>query len=83
MSSIEELTGFRWMYDDFDMFGNDIVGLRSLAGGVDGRSSGKRARVPNAALILVQGLLAEQAASYRIQLELAQDDQQKFFQLSI
>ena len=73
VSSMEDLTGFRWTYGDFDMFGNDIVGLRSLAGGVDGRSAGKEATVPNATILLVQNLLAEQAASYRIQLELAQD----------
>ena len=72
VSSVEALTGFRWMYGDYDMFGNDIVGLRSLAGGVDGRSAGQEARVPNATLILVQGLLAEQAASYRVQTELEQ-----------
>ena len=69
------------MYGDFDMFGNDIVGLRSLAGGVDGRSSGQEARVPNAALVLVQGLLAEQAASYRIQQELTEEmTSRRFFQ---
>jgi hypothetical protein len=73
VSSIEDLTGFRWTYGDFDMFGNDIVGLRSLAGGIDGRSAGKEAMVPNATILLVQSLLAEQAASYTIQLELAQE----------
>ena len=28
VSSIEGLTGFRWMYGDFDMFGNDIATVR-------------------------------------------------------
>ena len=79
VSSIEALTGFRWMYGDYDMFGNDIVGLRSLAGGVDGRSAGKEARVPNATLILVQGLLAEQAASYKVQMELEQSLSERSF----
>lgn len=73
VSSVEDLTGFRWTYGDFDMFGNDIVGLRSLAGGVDGRSAGKEATVPNATLLLVQSLLAEQAAAYRVQLELGEE----------
>lgn len=73
VSSVEALTGYRWTYGEYDMFGNDIVGLRSLAGGIDGRSAGQEARVPNATMILIQGLLAEQAAGYRIQQELEQE----------
>jgi len=81
VSSIEALTGFRWTYGDFDMFGNDIVGLRSLAGGIDGRSAGQEARVPNATMILVHGLLAEQASAYRVQQEVAQPvSERQFFQ---
>ena len=79
VSSIEALTGFRWTYGDFEMLENDIVGLRSLAGGVDGRSAGKEASVPNATMILVQGLLAEQASAYRIQQELLVDASERRF----
>ena len=79
VSSIESLTGFRWTYGDFEMLENDIVGLRSLAGGVDGRSAGKEASVPNATMILVQGLLAEQASAYRIQQELGVDVSERTF----
>ena len=35
VSSVEALTGYNWTYGEYDMFGNDIVGLRSLAGGID------------------------------------------------
>ncbi len=79
VSSIEDLTGFRWSYGDFDMLGNDIVGLRSLAGGIDGRAAGQEAQVPNATMILVQGLLAEQASAYRIQQELRQPSEERRF----
>jgi hypothetical protein len=79
VSSIESLTGFRWTYGDFEMLENDIVGLRSLAGGVDGRSAGKEAIVPNATMILVQGLLAEQASAYRIQQEMLVDASERRF----
>jgi hypothetical protein len=64
VSSIEELTGFSWKFGDFDMFDNDIVGLRSLAGGVDGRAASSSARVPNTTMILVHKVLAEQSAVY-------------------
>jgi hypothetical protein len=79
VSSIEALTGFRWTYGDFNMLENDIVGLRSLAGGVDGRSAGREARVPNATMILVQGLLAEQASAYRIQQEVDMEVSDRIF----
>lgn len=79
VSSVEALTGYRWTYGEYDMFGNDIVGLRSLAGGIDGRSAGQEARVPNATMILVQGLLAEQAAAYRVQQELEQEQSERAF----
>lgn len=35
-SSVESLTGFRWVVDGFDMMTSDELGFRSLAGGVDG-----------------------------------------------
>lgn len=35
-SSVEELTGYRWVEDGFDMLQSDEIGFRSLAGGVDG-----------------------------------------------
>jgi len=79
VSSVESLTGYRWTYGEYDMFDNDIVGLRSLAGGIDGRSAGQEARVPNATMILVQGLLAEQAAAYRIQQEMEQEQSERPF----
>lgn len=80
VSSIEDLTGFRWKYAGFDMFDNDIIGLRSLAGGADGRSSTQTAMVPNATLLLVHSALAEQAAAYVAKQEADQSQAtRKFF----
>lgn len=82
VSSIEDLTGFRWKYAGFDMFDNDIIGLRSLAGGSDGRAATQAATVPNATLLLVHSALAEQAAIYATIQELEQESsERKFFNL--
>lgn len=82
VSSIEDLTGFRWKYAGFDMFDNDIIGLRSLAGGSDGRSSTQTAMVPNATILLVHSALAEQATIYVALQEAEQaESQRKFFTL--
>ena len=35
-SAIEDLTGYRWIYNDHDMLRSDTVGVRTLAGGADG-----------------------------------------------
>lgn len=72
-SSVEALTGFRWTYGGYEMLGTDSVGLRTLAGGVDGRTITAAAAAPNATLILVQERLAEAAASYAVSAEQALD----------
>lgn len=61
-SQIEDLTGFRWTWLDYDMMQTDVVGVRTLAGGADGRSVARAAVSPNATLVLVQERLAEAAA---------------------
>lgn len=65
-SQIEGLTGFRWEYADYDMMKNDIIGVRTLAGGADGYTVTRNADAPNATLLLVQERLAESAAYYSI-----------------
>ena len=66
VSQVEALTGYRWTYNDYEMLANDLVGVRTLAGGVDGVSVVRSARVPNATLVLVQERLAELAAVYAV-----------------
>jgi hypothetical protein len=68
-SQVEALTGFRWTYYDYEMMLTDLVGLRTLAGGADGRTVARNAAGPNATLLLVQQRLAEAAASYAVAAE--------------
>ena len=65
-SQIEDLTGFRWTWQDYDMMQTDIVGLRTLAGGADGRTVTRSATSPNATMLLVQERLAEGAAWHAV-----------------
>jgi hypothetical protein len=70
-SQVEELTGFRWEYAGYDMLGTDLYGLRTLAGGADGRTVSASATVPNATLLLVQERLAEAAADHVVRDDLS------------
>jgi hypothetical protein len=67
---VEDLTGFRWQYDAFDMLGNDSVGYRVLAGGVDGDSVASPQRDPGLTWALVNKRVAEAAAAYAVDHEL-------------
>ena len=69
-TQIEDLTGFRWTWQDYDMMQTDVVGLRTLAGGADGQTVSRSATSPNATLVLVQERLAEAAAWHAIVAEL-------------
>ena len=70
---VEDLTGFHWTYSDYDMMRTDSVGLRTLAGGVDGYTVTKSATSPTATLALVVEALAEASSDYAVQQELTQD----------
>lgn len=70
-ASIADLTGFTWTYGGYDMLGTDGVGVRTLAGGVDGSNVTAFAGSPNATVLLVQERLAEAAASYAVATEQA------------
>ncbi len=65
-SSIEGLTGFRWVGNGYDLLGDDTVGYRTLAGGADGYAVTANATEPNATLVLAQARLAEAAASWMV-----------------
>lgn len=73
-SAVEDLTGFSWTWYGYDMLGTDTVGVRTLAGGVDGSAVTAVAGSPNATVVLVQERLAEAAASYAVASEAAMDD---------
>ncbi len=79
VSSIETLTDFKWTFNEYDMFDNDIIGLRSLAGGSDGRSAASVTTVPNATMLLVHATLSEQAAQYVLQQESPQEQSERRF----
>jgi hypothetical protein len=64
-SSIEDLTGFRFRAEDLDVFGADLYGMRSLAGGVGPSWDTEAALEPTATAVLVQQRLAE-AAAYHV-----------------
>jgi hypothetical protein len=67
-SQIEDLTGYRMRTDDgWDLMRSELVGLRGLAGGADGRYTSRSADEPNATMVLVQGRLAEAAALYVVE----------------
>ena len=70
---VEDLTGFSWTYADYEMLETDLVGVRTLAGGADGRTVTRSARTPNATLLLVQERLAEAGASALLVAEVALD----------
>ncbi len=63
-SQIEDLTGFRFVYEGYDMMTTDSYGLRVLAGGVDGVYATRPAEFPTTTMLLVQERLAQGAASY-------------------
>jgi hypothetical protein len=66
-SSVEDLTGFRWRLDDFDMLSTDTVGFRTLGGGFDGSFVLQPIRRPNPTVVLVQQRLAELAAPWAVE----------------
>jgi hypothetical protein len=61
-SAVEGLTGYRMTADGVDVLDTDRIGLRSLAGGVDGYTGAGQASVPTPSMLLVQRRLAEAAA---------------------
>ena len=81
-SQIEDLTGFRFTNDGYDLMLTDTYGVRILAGGVDGVYSTKPAEQPTTTTVLVQERLSQAAASYAVQQETAMSlDQRKLFTL--
>lgn len=63
---LEDLTGFRWTWEDLGMLDNDLVGLRALGGGADGREITAEATRPTAPSLLVLERVAEMAALWAV-----------------
>ena len=63
-SQIEDITGFRFRTQGYDVMSTDTYGLRTLAGGVDGDLVTAPATNPTATMLLVQERLAQAAAWY-------------------
>lgn len=61
-SQIEDLTGYRFTYSDYDMMTTDTYGLRTLAGGIDGGFVTSPAPQFNATMALSFERLAQAAA---------------------
>ena len=64
--SVEALTGFHWTIGGRSVLGQDIDGLRTLAGGFDGKNVTRPLRQPNPTVLLVQRRLAELAATHAV-----------------
>ncbi len=69
-SSVEDLTGFRWIEAGFDQLDNDSIGYRILGGGVDGSYVTRAQQNPGMTWALTVQRLAEGAAEHVVQQEL-------------
>lgn len=71
---VEALTGFRMASEGYDMLSTDLVGVRVLAGGIDGEYANVPADRPTATTVLVQERLAQAAAYHAIAHDRANPD---------
>lgn len=70
-STVAALTGFTWTDPDgIDLLQDDTVGIRVLAGGVDGVDVTRPASDPSVTTVLVQDRLAQAAAAFAADAEL-------------
>jgi hypothetical protein len=63
-SQVEDLTGYRFTADGYDMLRTGNVGLQALAGGSDGEFSTRVSQDFSATLLLVQERIAQAAADH-------------------
>ncbi len=78
-SEIEDLTGFRFTYYDYDMLTTDTYGLRTLAGGIDGGFVTAPAPEVNATMSLVYERLAQAASFYVVKADKADPENARLF----
>jgi hypothetical protein len=77
---VNALTGFRFIVSaegtglgDVPMLGDDILGLRAMAGGIDGLRVTRPTHTPTPNRLMVLGLVAEEAANTVVATDLAAD----------
>jgi len=78
-SVIEDLTGFRFLNDYYDLLESDTYGVRTLAGGVDGVYATKAATEPTATMALVLERYAQAAASWVVDADQDPDSTPRLF----
>ncbi len=76
---IEDLTGYRFTYGGYDMLATDEYGLRTLAGGVDGVYSTRRAATATATMALVLERVSQAAASHVVEADQANPSAPRLF----
>jgi hypothetical protein len=72
-SALQDLTGFTWTTLGFEQLGNDDLGYRTMAGGVDGKTVTSPQLDPSVSQVLVARRYAEAAASFAVTNELVMD----------
>ncbi len=72
-TALEDLTGFTWTTAGFEQLGNDDLGYRTMAGGVDGTTVTSPQLGPSLSQALVARRYAEAAASHAVREELLDD----------
>ena len=78
-SVVEDLTGYRWTWDGYDMLGNDTYGFRVLAGGVDGETVTSAQADAGMTMVLVLQRVSEGAAAYAVETELEGGGEPRLF----
>ena len=80
-SQIEDITGFRFRTQGYDVMSTDTYGLRTLAGGVDGDLVTAPATNPTATMLLVQERLAQAAAWFVVDKDQSSDSPRLFTEI--
>ena len=78
-SQIEDLTGFVFYSNGVPILETDSGGLRTLAGGIDGKNVTRPATEPMTTLVLVQERYAQAAASHVVANDRDNPDQARLF----
>lgn len=76
---VEDITGFRFISLGVDMLETDVTGLRTLAGGGDGRAGAAPATRPTATMSLVWERTAEAGALYAVEHPFRPPDRRALF----
>lgn len=74
VATVEDLTGFHWVWQGYEMLDDDTFGYRILVGGVDGVYQLKPQQDPGVTWGLVVQRLSEAAADYVVEHELVAQD---------